>query len=397
MVKRGLAVAVVCVLVSSIASAQRTRAARKPPQPGDALPGMTAAERERFGVGRLQFLTPEQVEAGLGPVFNESSCVKCHANPAVGGTSGQTVSRIGTTTTDGKFDSLNRLGGPTLQAKALGPNDTAHRFQAEVAPPEATIVVRRQSPALFGLGVVDAAPDSTFIALAQQEAARGDGTAGRPNMVGNIVAGMKTVGKFGWKAQTATLFEFSGDALLNELGITNPLFPNENCPSGNCAELAFNPLPGLNDDGRRLNALFEFMKFLGPPPRTLISADAAAGEVLFSQVGCDSCHVATLQTGPNSSAALDRVTYHPYSDFLLHDMGALGDRVEQGSATGREMRTATLWGQSLRGGHWLHDGRARSLEDSILLHDGQGKAARDRFLSLPEADRTKVIAFMQSL
>ena len=105
---------------------------------------------------------------------------------------------------------------------------------------------RRTTP-LFGLGLVDATPDADFIALAAAQAARGDGVAGRVNMTDNIRAGMKTVGKFGWKAQVPTLFQFSGDAFVNEMGITTPDFPNENCPQGNCAELAFNPAPGIND------------------------------------------------------------------------------------------------------------------------------------------------------
>src|SRR5439155_1684983 len=141
------------------------------------------------------------------------------------------------------------------------------------------------------------------------------------------------------------LFEFSGDALLNEMGITNPGFPGENCPSGDCAELQFNPRPGLNDGGERVKALADFMKFLGAPPRdTAVTAEVTAGEAVFDRLGCNACHVATLQTAANPNLAFDRVTYHPFSDFLLHDMGALGDGIEQGSATGREIRTAPLWG-----------------------------------------------------
>src|SRR5205085_12585361 len=142
-----------------------------------------------------------------------------------------------------------------------------------------------------GLGLVDATPDSDFIALAQKEAARGDGTAGRVSSVDNIRAGMKTTGKFGWKAQVPTLFQFAGDAYLNEMGITTADFPNESCPQGNCAELAFNPAPGINNDGSGVAALAQFMALLAPPPRGAESRDVTDGEAIFERVGCASCHV----------------------------------------------------------------------------------------------------------
>jgi len=216
------------------------------------------------------------------------------------------------------------------------------------------------------------------------------------HMVDNAAAGMQTMGKFGWKAQVPTLFQFSGDALLNETGITNPGFPDENCPSGNCAELAFNPRPGLNDTGVGVLALTDFQALLAPPPRGAITAEAAAGEEVFNAIGCNACHVATLQSGSNPNPAFDRVTYHPYSDFLLHDMGALGDGIEQGSATGREIRTAPLWGLRVIVS-FLHDARAKTVQDAIVAHDGQARASRDRYNALSEADRTKLLAFLKSL
>ena len=144
-------------------------------------------------------------------------------------------------------------------------------------------------------------------------------------MTDNLRAGTKTVGRFGWKAQVPTLFQFAGDALVNEMGITTPDFPNENCPQGNCAELAFNPAPGLNDNGNMPASLTNFMAMLAAPARGPQNADTAAGEQLFNAIGCTSCHVATLTTGSNAIAALDHKSYHPYSDFLLHDMGTLGE------------------------------------------------------------------------
>jgi len=263
-------------------------------------------------------------------------------------------------------------------------------------PPGATIVARRRSTPLFGLGLVDATPDDVFVALAADQAARRDGTAGRVSRVQNISAGMTTVGKFGWKAQVPTLFQFAGDAYVNELGITSPQFPDENCPQGNCAELSFNPFPGINDLGNGIVALRDFMTFLAPPPRGRTSRDTDDGEQLFAQIGCGSCHVATLTTGRNPAAALDRVAYHPYSDFLLHDMDTLGDGIEQGVATGRELRTPPLWGLRFVQ-TYLHDGRATTLDQAILAHEGQGRTARDRFSRLDQASKDKLLAFLRSL
>lgn len=358
---------------------------------------LTAAEVARFTAGRQEFSDVETVADGLGPVFNGRSCGECHNAPALGGGNRRVVTRFGTRNGNGVFDPLANLGGSLIQDHAIGPQDgSTHAFRPEVVPPAATIVAHRRSTPLFGLGLVDATPDDVFVALAADQASRHDGTAGRVSRVQNISAGMQTVGKFGWKAQVPTLFQFSGDAYLNELGITSPQFPNENCPQGNCAELAFNPVPAMNDLGDGIEALRDFMTFLAPPARGRTSADTDAGEQLFAQLGCNACHVATLTTGRNAVAALDRVAYHPYSDFLLHDMGSLGDGIEQGSATGRELRTAPLWGLRFVQ-TYLHDGRATTLDDAITAHEGQGRAARDRYSRLDQTSKDKLLAFLRSL
>lgn len=215
-------------------------------------------------------------------------------------------------------------------------------------------------------------------------------------MVDNHAAGMKTVGKFGWKAQIPTLHQFAGQAYLDEMGVTSPFFPNENCPQGRCDHLKFNPRPGLNDDGTDTRKLADFMAMLAPPPRGPVTPDVIAGEGVFNRIGCNSCHVSTLQTGSSPIAAFDEVTYHPYSDFLLHDMGALGDRIPEGEATASEMRTPPLWGLRFLK-EFLHDGRATTLEAAILGHEGQGGAARDRFIQLSDGDRARLLAFLNSL
>ncbi|HWT84207.1 MAG TPA: di-heme oxidoredictase family protein, partial [Myxococcales bacterium] len=188
----------------------------------------------------------------------------------------------------------------------------------------------------------------------------------------------------------------SGDAYLNEMGVTNPIFPDESCPQGNCALLAGNPAPGLNDDGTGVERFNDFMTFLAPPPRGPRNFLTEYGNIVASVIGCLDCHAQTLQTGPHAVAALDHVTYHPFSDFLLHDMGSLGDGITQNRATGGLMRTQPLWGLRTQA-RMLHDGRATTIRQAILAHDGQGAASREAFQSLGFLDRSALIAFLQSL
>ncbi|MEA2571878.1 MAG: hypothetical protein QOI24_3879 [Acidobacteriota bacterium] len=381
-----------------------TRPAPPPPPPpavtataGDAIGGLTASEAATFAAGLEEFSGVEGIDDGLGPVFNGRSCGECHDTPVVGGGSSlHLVTRVGRRV-NGTFDPLTNLGGSLLQDHALGPEDgSTHQFRAETAPALATIVVHRRTTPLFGLGLIDATPDSDFIALAQQQRARNDGTAGRAPLVDNIRAGMKTVGKFGWKGQVPTLLQFAGDAYLNEMGITNPLFPNENCPNGDCSELAFNPMPGMNDGEDGIRSLADYTSMLAPPPRAANTRDTSDGEATFERIGCTSCHVATMHSGTSSVAALSGQTYHPYSDFLLHDVGSLGDGIEQGDANGREIRTAPLWGLRFLT-TYLHDGRATTLEGAITAHEGQARAARDRYNALNRNEKDKLLTFLRSL
>jgi CxxC motif-containing protein (DUF1111 family) len=263
-------------------------------------------------------------------------------------------------------------------------------------PAQATIHTGRRTTPLFGLGLVDAVPDGYFFLLAALEGLRHDGTAGRVSMVDDLDHGGKSVGKFGWKAQVATLHTFAGDAYLNEMGITNPQFPSESCPQGNCSLLAANPAPGLNDTGAGVTAFADFMTLLAPPPRGTINGDVFGGEIVFNVIGCSACHTPTLLTGNSNVAALRFKLFQPFSDFLLHDMGSLGDGIAQGDANGREIRTAPLWGVR-KVTRLLHDGRATTIEQAILAHDGQGSAARNRFSGLEPNAKAKLLSFLNSL
>ena len=234
-------------------------------------------------------------------------------------------------------------------------------------------------------------------------------TAGRVNIVSDVFADGESpqqfAGRFGWKCQHGTLFGFAGDAYLNEMGITTPLFPNENCPQdptqaylANCALLEANPASSNpnepdNDD---LTQFTEFITLLAPPPQLPLTSRAKLGAVTFAQIGCANCHLPALTTGSNSIPELNEVTFFPFSDFLLHDMGSLGDGIAQSGAGQTEMRTAPLWGVRVITS-FLHDGRASTLSAAILAHAGQGQAARNNFANLSATAQANLIAFLNSL
>jgi CxxC motif-containing protein (DUF1111 family) len=287
---------------------------------------------------------------------------------------------------------MTSQGGTLLHDHGIG-NVSGFNFVGETIPAEANVIARRRTQPLFGLGLVDATPDSTFRAIAAYEAAHSPGSAGRVASVVDLSAGALAVGKFGWKSQVPTLFQFSGDAALNEMGITSPQFPNEVCPGGNCSLLAFNPMPTINDpDGADIQRFTDFMRVLGPPP----APKMADGAALFESVGCAECHLPLIVTGANANPAFDRVAYHPFSDFLLHDMGSLGDGIAQGDASATEMRTQPLWGLSVQG-QLLHDARTTTVEGAIAAHGGQGASSRDAFAALADSDRAALLAFLASL
>lgn len=364
-------------------------------QPAAMLPDLTVAERQAFMIGARTFNRAYSVEEGLGPVFNDDSCGACHPG---GGASNRRVVRFGRSAESG-FDPLEHLGGLLLQDRAIGDVTTADgsfTFTGETVPPEADVVARRRSQSVRGLGYVDATPDATFLEIAEEQLAIDPSTAGRAQLLFDPATGGVRGGRFGWKAQVPTLRAFAGDAMLNEMGLTSPGFRDEVCPQGNCAALGFNPTPALNDDGRDAGQMTDFMRMLAAPPRGEVTDEARIGEIFFDQIGCASCHRPSLQTGPSDIRALDRAVYHPYSDFLLHDMGGLGDGIRQGIATEREMRTAPLWGLRLQD-RYLHDGSADTLEDAVRRHGGQGRMSRDRFNTLSEAERAALLAFLRSL
>jgi hypothetical protein len=249
----------------------------------------------------------------------------------------------------------------------------------EDVPAEATITARRKSQPVLGLGFVDAVPDATFHAMADEQARATPDTAGRVQLVFDRTTGDFVVGRFGWKAQVPTLREFSGDALLNEMGITSPGFRDEICPQGDCLALGFNPAPALNDDGHEAEAITDFMRLLAPPPPGAATDDTRRGETVFHATGCAACHRPSLTTGPSPVRALDRATERLRLPAARH--GAARRRHPQASATGsgcaRRRCGACACARA------THDSSAASIDDAVRRHSGQGRDARVRYRRSP--------------
>ena len=361
---------------------------------GDPLPGLTVDLQSAFAAGLEEFTNVETPASGLGPIYNNVSCVACHSVPSPGGSSDILVTRFGRMI-HGQFDPMTDQGGSLLQLFAINP------AAQEVIPREANVIAHRQSTPLFGLGLIEAIPDNTISQYANQ--LKPDGVHGRAALVEDIVSGKIRVGRFGWKAQQATLLAFAGDAYLNEMGITSRFFPVENAPNGNellLAEFDFTADPEDQvdpvTDKSDIDHAADFMRYLAPPPRSAPTMTSRLGEAIFGQVGCAVCHVPVLQTGPNAIAALDRKPVNLYSDLLLHDMGLLGDGIAQANAGTREMRTAPLWGVGASA-PYLHDGRALNLDEAIRAHEGEAVPSRNRYNRLGAVQRSQLLAFLESL
>lgn len=369
--------------------------AQSPVVPGDPLPGVTPREFEEFRLGLDDFREIEEPDEGLGPLFNGTGCASCHSVPVIGGGSPMTELRAGGRDANGRF---MEVGGTTLFQLFSIPD---HRCQA-VIPPEATVVARRMSIPLFGAGLIEGVPDETLLALEDPFDDDRDGISGRAAIVTDVATGQRRVGRFGWKAQIATLLTFAGDAYTNEMGITNDMFPLE--PRGGISEQRLRECDRVKDPedfvdprtGKRAIDNFEaFMKFLAPVRRGPITEEVRAGEQVFAAIGCASCHVPALTTGPSASQALSRKTLALYSDLLLHDLGT-GDGIVQAAAQPEEIRTPALWGLRLRR-PLMHDGSAATPAEAILQHAGEASGVMERYRTMSEPLRQALLAFLNSL
>ena len=358
---------------------------------------------------------------GLGPTYNERSCIACHRRNGRGGTpfedrSGmllrfgdayggvdpvyggqlQTVSVSGV---DIEGDLVAELG-PSIE-HPLGVSLTPVRYFADRLSMGPLSVGINQSPRitpqLVGMGLIDAIPMASIVALEDAQDLNQDGVSGR--------AARDNMGilRFGWKATQRTVLTQCASAFVNDMGITSPLQPFENCPPAQetCSSAASHH---LDIDEVRLQATATYVSLLGVPAHRHVNADDyQRGALLFDQVGCATCHHPDFVTGESIEPELSDQHIWPYSDFLLHDMGeALDDGVAEGDASSAEWRTPPLWGIGLLSDvngalHLMHDGRARSVEEAILWHGGEASRSVSAFASLEKHQRIALITFVNAL
>ncbi|MGE3910973.1 MAG: di-heme oxidoredictase family protein [Chloroflexota bacterium] len=400
---------------------------------GSPGPMLSAEELRQFVVGDAAFEASfvagaAPVNSGLGPQFNNASCVGCHTGdgrgqPVIGQGGRRSMALVRVSLPDGEPsapggavpvpglgtqirdhatfgttpDAAVRLAWETEDgAFADGTPYTLRRPRVTITMPDGAPVADhvmqslRVAPPSFGRGLLEAVPEETLLALADPDDQNGDGISGRPNWVWNPIAGERQLGRFGLKANTATLFQQTAQAYRDDMGISSPAFPD---PDGS-AEI----------DQQTLDDVTFYLRTLAVPAMREPGPEATAGEQLFNAGGCASCHTPTLKTGPSSIASLANQTIYPFSDLLLHDMGPeLADGRPDYEASGTEWRTPPLWGiglsEAVAGGSvtFLHDGRARNLNEAILWHGGEAEAAREWFRSLPAEERAALIAFLRSI
>jgi CxxC motif-containing protein (DUF1111 family) len=365
--------------------------------PGGPLPGITPVEFEEFRIGLDDFLEVEASDEGLGPAFNGTSCAVCHNVPVIGGTSPVSELRAGRVNHLGEFEALDGTGETLFHLFSV----PGHTCQP-ILPIEANVFARRVPIPVFGAGLVEAIPDDTLRDLEDPFDRNGDGVSGRAAIVEDVATGDRRVGRFGWKAQHATLLAFSADAYRNEMGITNDLFPHESA-FGVAADRMrlcdpFSDPEDIADPRTRrrgIDNFASFMRFLAPIAREGASPQTQGGEKVFQAVGCSTCHVPVLMTGPSSNPLFNRKRVELFSDLLLHEIGT-GDGIKQASAETNEIRTPALWGLRLRR-PLLHDGSAATVEQAILRHRQEAELARRGFEGLSDIDRAALLAFLRTL
>jgi len=374
------------------------------PDPGDVfdapLDGLTEAELAAFAEGDEQFGRAFAPNEGLGPIFNNVSCASCHSGDGRG-----RPENVLTRFSVGGDPALD-LGGPQIQDKAI-PGAEAERLPAGVD------VSRRLPPPVFGVGLIEAIPDTAILANADANDSNGDGISGRPNLVAlpalhsaHAMAGGPgpAVGRFGRKAQVASLVEQTVVAYHQDMGITTEFRAEENRnPLASSATEAADRVADPELATTVVRSVVSYLRLLAPPAAGPQTHQSARGQAVFASIRCASCHVPSLRTAGSAIPALRSRTVELYSDLLLHDMGdGLADYRPDGQADGREWRTTPLWGlrimrDFLNGQAFLlHDGRARSVEEAILLHGGEAAAARDSFETLSAGDRAALLDFVES-
>jgi CxxC motif-containing protein (DUF1111 family) len=369
---------------------------------------------DTFALDQTHFEEQEDNKAGLGPVYNATSCVSCHQNPVTGGPSQITELRVGHRDEDGNFVNPTIVindGADFITGRSLV-NDRAITPQAqEHVPDTENIRTRRGVLNTLGDGFVEAIDDDTLMAIAESQPTRGDGEIhGEAIQVPILEApGQTGVGRFGWKDQNRSLLSFAGQAYEMEIGITNRLQPKDATTVGKTTSD-----PEDTPDNLGLEDIDHFAQFIrgtkAPPRDTVLAAtqDSRKGHELFQRIGCNTCHVESIVTAPPGTVvnggtftvpeALGNKIIHPFGDFLLHDVGT-GDGIVQTTGlqeTADKMRTAPLWGLRMRT-RFMHDFESLTLEDAIRRHRGEARHVAERFRDLTPREKQQLITFLNSL
>jgi len=453
------------------------------------LPLLTATELEQFEEGDELFEEIWRGNDGLGPIFNATSCEGCHIEdgrgrpPAFTGETGTgLLLRLALNQQNANGSTLpDPIYGGQLQDDSTRRTDVEGTIDLSYQPivgtyPDGSPYTLYQpiynivnlnygdlhsdvtmSPRLagqmIGLGLLEAIPDQTLLALADPTDADGDGISGQVNRVWDTVAGSLAIGRFGWKANQPNLLQQTAGAFNGDIGVTSSLNPNQPCtdfqleclmnrnnrrgddrrdsnrgnnnpppppnrrgnnpppPPNNSQN---NPLPPPLNNGQNNNEIevtdeeLQLVTFYSstlavPAQRNPDDPQVIQGQTLFDNANCSSCHIPTLHTGEHTIFALSNQTIHPYTDLLLHDMGSgLADGQLDFQASGSEWRTAPLWGigllEEVNGyAFYLHDGRARTLEEAIMWHAGEAEASRNSFESMTSDEKSALITFLKSL
>lgn len=333
---------------------------------------------------------------GLGSVFVATSCGSCHAGDGKGHPF-TTLTRFGQVDSTG--NKFLHLGGPQLQNRALP------GYMPEQIPAGATFS-NFMPPANTGLGFLELVSDAAILSMADPNDLNGDGISGVPNyeylpsfitpFPNAIARNGKYIHRFGKKAAAYNLLQQTVNAYNQDIGITSTFQPKD-------VYTGLDIEPEVADVTVH-NVVFYLQTLKAPIQRHQNDAEVIKGESLFIQTGCESCHKQTLKTDFSTIAPLSNKTFHPYTDLLLHDMGpGLDDGYTEGSATTAEWRTPPLWGLGLspnsQGGKYflLHDGRAKSIEEAIVLHGGEAQQSRNKFIQLSTQEKNNLLKFLASL
>ncbi|MVM31495.1 c-type cytochrome [Spirosoma sp. HMF4905] len=416
---------------------------------GNALVNLTSDETDQFVIGNSfnrnnWVIAPSSTAArdGLGPLFNASSCAGCHSLDGKGSplqTDGVSVNpallfRLSVFGTGMHGEPVNdpNYGGqfnprsiPGVDAEGTVevtyqelpgnyPDGTSYSLQKPTytfkglnyGAMNGTFISPRLAPQMIGAGLLDAISEQSILANVDVNDANGDGISGRPNYVWDEKTQKKVIGKFGWKANQPSVDQQVVTAFNNDIGITSTALPQESFTDAQKTKYGNLPTGGNPEisDTILQNVIFYIKSLAVPARRNWKDSEILSGKQLFVQANCSGCHVMKLETSSyNSPKYLANQAIRPYTDLLLHDMGAsLADNRPDFEATGTEWRTPPLWGIGLqktvsKHTYMLHDGRARNVEEAILWHGGEAENSKNKYMKLAKEDRAKLLKFIDSL